>query len=129
MKGLLKNKLLILLLAFIFTLSAAEAQPNKRYVKNPEKELFGKSLNKKNVKVKEPRSVVRAKKKQAESAKKIDKQYAKYVERNREHAIKIQSPEVQTRMKENRKESENNYAIKKKKTGKNSKKASKKYGR
>lgn len=129
MKGLFKKRLLAILLGFLVLAGTGEAQPNKRYVKNPEKDLFGKSLNKKNVKVKESRSVVKAKKKQAKAAEKTDRQYASYVKKSRERAVKIQSPEVRERMKKNRKEADDNYATKKKRINHDSKKAAKKYGK
>ena len=129
MKILSLNKLFILSVIFVFVISAAVAQENKRYVRNPEKDLFGKSLNNKKGKVKESRSVVRAKKKQAASERKKDKQYATYVKRNRTHSLKIQSPEVRTRMKQNRKEADSNYKIKRKRVNENTKKAGRKYGK
>jgi hypothetical protein len=129
MKILLSKRLLALSVILILVLSAGAAQENKRYVRNPEKKLYGKSLNTKKAKVRESRSVVRAKKKQAAAKKKEDREYAAYVKRNREHALKIQSPEVRTRIKENRKETDDNYKVKKKKAGDKAKKAGRKYGK
>lgn len=129
MKILSKHKFLFLYVIFVFAISTAGAQENKRYVRNPEKDLFGKSLNNKKVKVKESRSVVRAKKKQASAERKQNKQYADLVKRNRTHALEIQSPEVHSRMKQNRKEADTNYKIKKKRVKENTKKAGRKYGK
>lgn len=127
MKNLLLQKSIILLLAFFFLNPVCEAQSYKRSIRNPERYLFGKSLNKKNVKVKESPSVVRAKKKQAANAKKAEKEYDDYVKESRKRAVKIQSPEVQARMLENRKESDLKYKEKKKKMAENSRKTGRKY--
>jgi hypothetical protein len=104
-----------------------EAQKYKRSIRNPERELFGKSLNTKNVKYREAPSIVRAKKKQAANEKKLDKEYNEYVKNSRKRAVKIQSPEVKARMLENRKESDLKYKEKKKNRTKSSKKAGRKY--
>jgi len=96
-------------------------------VRNPERQLFGKTLNTKTVKYRESPSVVRAKKKQAANQKKLDKEYDDYVKESRKRAVKIQSPEVQDRMLENRKEADKKYKEKKKKRTESSKKAGRKY--
>lgn len=119
----------LLILALISALQVCEAQPNKKYVRNPEKALFGKSLHTRDKKIREPRSVVKAKKKQEKAAKKKDKEYAAYVKKNRKHSLEIQSPEVRSRITNNMKQSENNYVLKKKKESRNSRKAGKKYDR
>jgi transcriptional regulator of nitric oxide reductase len=107
--------------------SVSPAQENKRYVRNPEKDLFGKSLNKKKVKIKESRSIVRAKKKQATMQKKQEAEYADYVKKNRSRALEIQSPEVRSRMKQNRKDADIYYKNRKKKVEKNTRTAERKY--
>lgn len=122
-----EKRIFALAIVFAFAVSVSSGQENKRYVRNPEKDLFGKSLNKKKVKVKESRSVVRAKKKQADAQKKQEKEYADYVKKNRSRALEIQSPEVRTRMKQNRKEADINYVNKKKKVEKDSRAAARKY--
>jgi hypothetical protein len=127
MKNILLKKFIVLLLASFFVIPVCEAQRYKRTIRNPERYLFGKSLNKKNVKVKESPSIVRAKKKQAASEKKADKEYADYVKASRKRAVKIQSPEVQARILDDRKQSDLNYKGKKKKLAENSRKAGRKY--
>jgi hypothetical protein len=127
MKNLLSKKVIVLLLAFFFVIPVCEAQRYKRSIRNPERYQFGKSLNKKNVKVKESPSVVRAKKKQAANEKKVKKEYDDYVKESRKRAVKIQSPEVQARMLDNRKESDLKYKEKKKKMAENSRKTGRKY--
>lgn len=93
-----------------------------------EKGLFGKSLNKKKqVKVKEPRSVLKAKKKQEANERKLKKEYAASIKRSRKRTIDIQTPEVQARMKQNQIDTKERDKAKKKKIRKSSKKAGKKY--
>ncbi len=104
-----------------------EAQKYKRSIRNPERELFGKSLNTKTVKYKESPSIVRAKKKQAANEKKLDKEYDAYVKKSRKRAVEIQSPEVKARMLENRKEADLKYKEKKKNRTESSKKTGRKY--
>lgn len=121
------KRIFALAIVFLFTVSASSGQENKRYVRNPEKNLFGKSLNNKKVKVKESRSVVRAKKKQANAQKRQEKEYADFVKKNRSRALEIQSPDVRTRMKQNRKEADTSYKNKKKKVEKDTRAAARKY--
>jgi hypothetical protein len=127
MKNLQVRKLILLLLIMSFTATFSEAQKFKRNVRNPEKELFGKSLNNKSVKYKESPSIERAKKKQAKNKKKIKKDYKAYVKKEREHAVKIQSPEVQAQMRNNRKEADSKYKEKKKRNKQETKTAGKRY--
>jgi len=127
MKNLSLNKFIVLLLVFFLIIPVCEAQRYKRSLRNPERYLFNKSLNKKNVKVRESPSVMKAKKKQAASEKKADKEYADYVKASRKRAVKIQSPEVHARMLHNRKPSDLNYKEKKKKLAENSRKTGRKY--
>jgi hypothetical protein len=127
MKNLLLRKIIVLLLASAFVIPVCEAQKCKRSIRNPERYLFGKSLNNKNTKIKELPSVVRAKKKQEANEKKVKKEYNEYVKASRKRAVKIQSPEVQARMIENRKESDLKYKEKKKRMAENSRKTGRKY--
>jgi hypothetical protein len=121
------EKLVLLTILFCFTITGCEAQRYKRSIRNPERALFGKSLNTKDVKYREAPSIVKAKKKQEANKKKIKKEYAVAVKENRKRAIKIQSPEVKERMIDNRKQSDLNYKDKKKKMEKNSRRTGKKY--
>ena len=96
--------------------------------KNPEKELFGKtSVNKKEAKVKEPRSVVRSKKKQEANTRRLNKNIEKSVRRSQKRTIDIQTSEVQARMKQNKKDNTARDKEKKKKVKASTKRAWKKY--
>ncbi|MBS1231845.1 MAG: hypothetical protein H6R35_683 [Bacteroidetes bacterium] len=127
MKNFPVKKLILLFLLLSMTASVCEAQRYKRSTGNPERILFGKSLNTKNVKYRESRAVVRAKKKQEANHRRQDKEYKAFVKENRKRAVKIQSPEVQARMLENRKEADLKYKEKDKRVSKSSKKAGRKY--
>jgi hypothetical protein len=121
------KKLILVAVLFCIAFSFCEAQRYKRSIRNPERYLFGKSLNTKNVKYREAPSIVKAKKKQAANRKKEKENYADAVKENRKRALKIQSPEVKERMLDNRKKSDLNYKEKKKKMEKSSKRTGKKY--
>jgi hypothetical protein len=95
--------------------------------RNPEKKLFGKSITKKQAKVKEAPSVVKAKKVQQKKKDKIKKDYNNYVETSKKRAYKIQTPEVQARMKQNQKDLTAREKTKKKKNTSVTKKAGKRY--
>lgn len=113
----------------IFILSISIGTGNAQlFNKNPEKKLFGKTLgHKKEAKVKEPRSVQKARKKQEANDKKLKSDYNKSVIQSRERTLDMQTPEVQERMKKNQKDSEIRDKAKKKKVKTSSKKAGKKY--
>lgn len=121
------KKLFFVFLILFCAVSVCEAQRYKRSIRNPERELFGKSLNNKTVKYKEAPSIVRAKKKQAANEKKLNKEYDAHVKESRKRSVEIQSPEVKARMLENRKESDLKYKEKKKNRAERSKKPARKY--
>lgn len=127
MKDISFKKLFFVFLILFCAVSVCEAQKYKRSIRNPERELFGKSLNTKTAKYREAPSIVRAKKKQAANEKKLDKEYNAYVKKSRKRAVEIQSPEVKARMLENRKESDLKYKEKKKNRTESSKKTGRKY--
>jgi len=127
MKNILYIRLTVFVFILVASLAACNAQQYKRSIRNPERQLFGKSLNNKTVKYRESRDVIRAKKKQAANQKKLDKEYRKYVKDQRKHNIEIQSPEVKSRMIENKKETELKYKEMKKNRKEKSKKTGNKY--
>jgi len=123
------RRLLIIIFISSFAIGSASAQLfHRNAARRAEKGVFGKSLsNKKQVKVKEPRSVLKAKKKQEANESKIKKDYAAHVKKSQKRTVDIQTPEVQERMKQNQKNLELRDKAKKKKTRTSSKKAGKKY--
>jgi hypothetical protein len=121
-----------LILYIIFALclmETANAQTSfKSSSKNPEKALFGKTVGKKGkFKVKEPRSVSKAKRKQEKNEKRLKKESAEYVKQSRKRAYDIQTSEVQARMKQNEKDTALRNKEKKKKAKSTTRKAGKKY--
>jgi hypothetical protein len=118
---------------FVFILSLAIGSCNaqifhKNASRNAERGLFGKSPGKKKeVKVKEPRTVLKAKKKQEANERKLKRDYEKSVKRSQKRTVDIQTPEVQVRMKQNQKDSAARDKAKKKKVKTSTKKAGKKY--
>jgi hypothetical protein len=127
MKNFTIKKLILLFMILSLTVSGCEAQRYKRSMRNPERKLFGKSLNTRNVKYREAPSIMRAKRKQAAKKEKEKKEYKAIIKENRKRAVKIQSPEVETRMLDNRKEADLKYKEKKKNMTENSKRVRKKY--
>jgi len=127
MKDFCFKKIVIFIFILFCTFSFCEAQRYKRSIRNPEREVFKKSLNNKTVKYRESPSIVRAKKKQAANEKKLDKEYEAYVKESRKRSVEIQSPEVKARMLENRKEADLKYKEKKKNRTERSKKVARKY--
>lgn len=104
----LSMKHIIIVMVLIFTAAAVcDAQSSgKTRGRNPEKSLFGqhRKVKTKDAKVKEPKAVSKAKKEQEKKKAKVDKDYKNYVEVSKKRAFKIQSPEVQARMKQNQKD-------------------------
>jgi hypothetical protein len=117
----------LFLIIFILLLSVASVNA-QIFHKNPEKQLFGKTPGKKKEpKVKEPRTVIRAKRKQEAHDRKLNKDYEKSVRRSQKRTIDIQSPEVQKRMKQNKKDYTVRDKEKRKKVKAGTKRAGKKY--
>jgi hypothetical protein len=94
----------LFLILFLLTLAIGSSD-GQLFHKNPEKALFGKTVGrKKEAKVKEPRSVLRAKRKQEANDRRLKRNYDKSVKRSQKRTVDIQSPEVQARMKQNKKD-------------------------
>jgi hypothetical protein len=101
---------------------------NKSGSKNHEKGLLGKTPgNTKKVKSNKPVSPGTAKRNQEKKEKQLKKDYAKSIELSQKRTYDIQSPEVQARMKQNQKDTEQRDKQKKKNTRASTKKAGKKY--
>ena len=117
------------ILLFFFVLSLAIGSSNAQiFHKDPEKKLFGKThINKKEPKVKEPGRVMRAKRKQEANDRKLQKAYDKSIKQSQKRTVEIQTPEVQQRMKQNKKDLALREKQKKKKGREQTKGADKKY--
>jgi hypothetical protein len=117
----------LFLVLFILTLAIGSSD-GQLFHKNPEKALFGKTVGrKKEAKVKEPRSVLRAKRKQEANDRRLKRNYDKSVKRSQKRTVDIQSPEVQARMKQNKKDNSIRDREKKKNIETGTKGAEKKY--
>jgi hypothetical protein len=101
MNNLSIRKLLLVLITLTLAIGSSDGQ---LFHKNPEKALFGKTLSrKKEAKVKEPRSVHRAKRKQEANDRRLKRNYEKSVKRSQKRTMDIQTPEVKARMKQDKK--------------------------
>ena len=123
------KKFILLMFISLMAIGICNAQIfNKRGTRKAEKGLFGKTSGRnKSIKVREPRSVTKAKKKQIAKEKKLKKDYAKSIKESQQRAYSIQTPEVQARMKQNKKDTEARSKAKKKRVKSSSKKAGRKY--
>ena len=102
----------------------------RRGPRNPEKSLFGgktRKVKETKVNVREPRAVTKAKREQARREEKLKKDYNNYVDDSKKRAFKIQTPEVQARMKQNQKDITTREKAKKKRTSATARKAGKKF--
>jgi hypothetical protein len=121
----LSFKKLLLLMSFLsFLTIVANAQVNQN---NPGRQMFRASSENKESKAKNPKKVSRNKKKQEANDRKLQKDYDKSVVRSRKRTYEIQSPEVQDRMKQNKKDYTKRDKMKKKKVKSGSKGAASKY--
>ena len=125
------SKFLQLVFISLLSMATSNAQIFHRDAsRKVEQGLFGKSPGKKRgMKVKEPRKVIKAKKKQESNEKKLKKDYVRFVKRSQKRTIQIQTPEVQARMKQNKKDSAVRDRVKQKKIKASTKGAGKKYKR
>ncbi len=117
-----------ILLCTAFTVVDGQSSGRTRG-KNPEKALFGKTrkVKTKKTKVRESPKVERAKKAQEKKQLKLKQDYFNYVDNSKKRAFKIQSPEVQARMKNNAKQNADREKAKKKKRASATQRGSKKY--
>jgi hypothetical protein len=118
----------LFLFLFLLSLSIGSCNAQIFHKKNPEKQLFGKTVKSSRVaKVKEPRSALRAKRKQEANDRRLNKEYDKNVRRSQQRTIDIQTSEVQSRMQKNKKDYTLRDKKKKRKTEASTKRAGQKY--
>ena len=123
------KKILLFIFITYLAVSSANAQLIKKHdTRKGEKGLFVKLFgNRRSPKVKEPRAVLKAKRKQEANDKKLKRDYVKSTKASQKRTYDIQTPDVQERMKQNQKESASKEKVKKKKVKQSTKKAGKKY--
>jgi len=125
MNNLSSRKLFLIFLLLSLAFGSCNGQ---LFHKNPERALFGKTTGRnKGPKVKEPRSVLRGKRKQEANDRRLQRNYDKAVKRSQKRSIDIQTPEVQARMKQDKKDNIMRDRKKKKNTATGTKGAEKKY--
>jgi hypothetical protein len=120
--------LVVFMLVFLFGISLCEAQTKADRAPKPARRgLFGLfSGKRKSGKVK-AKSVQQIEKDQAKKKKKQDEEYAKSIKESKKRTIKIQTAEVQDRMKQDQKDIADREKAKKKKTSATTRKAGRKY--
>jgi hypothetical protein len=125
----IRQLVVFLLVIFTFGISVCDAQPQGTGpVGRTRHSLFGISLGKKrDTGVKAPKSANQVKKEQEKKKKKEEADYVKSMKASQKRAVKIQSPEVQARMKQNQKDTKTREKTKKAKNSASTKEAAKKY--
>jgi hydroxypyruvate isomerase len=123
------RKFCFFVIIFLLTIDSSNAQISQKYnSKKVNKGLFGITFGKKKeAKGIKPLSAGKAKKKQEAKDRKLKKDYAKSVKMSQKRTIDIQTPEVQARMLQNKKDSKMRDKLKKKKVKASTKKAGEKY--
>jgi hypothetical protein len=122
------KKVVLLILILSMPIGSGNAQIFKhRAVVKAEKGISNKSARGKTAKVKEPRAVIKAKKKQEANDKKLKSDYEKSTKASQKRTYDIQTPDVQKRMKQNEKDASVRDKAKKSRTKQATKKAGKKY--
>jgi hypothetical protein len=117
----------VVILTFVFTLSDAQSFRRPPAPGQGKNTLKRSPASKRQLKIREPKVVEKAKKKQTADEEKRKRDYKKYVKENRQRSLDIQSPEVRERMMQNRKNADLNYKNKKKLITARAKNAGKKY--
>jgi len=113
----------------MFSFTSGEAQsferpPEHKLVKGVSKRA---PCRKRQVKISEPGSVSKAKRKQKAEERNRVRTNRKLLKDDRKRHLEIQSPEVRERIIQNRKEADTNYKVKKKAVASKNKKSARKY--
>jgi hypothetical protein len=129
MKGLSIKQLVVFMLVFTVGISVCEAQTSPDRAPKPAgKGFFGLFSGKKSTgKPKAPKNASQVKKEQEKKKKKSDADYAKSIKESQKRTIKIQTPDVQDRMKQNKRDITAREKARKKKTSSATRKAGSKY--
>ena len=129
MNRLSVRQLVVIMLVFTVGISVCEAQTSAdRAPKPARKGIFGLFSGKKSTgKPKAPKNASQVKKEQEKKKKKSDEDYAKAVKESQKRTIKIQTPDVQDRMKQDKKDTAARDKARKKKTSSANRKSGRKY--
>lgn len=124
----MKKFVLIVLIMSMVQVMCNSQGIGKSAPSKPDKGFFGKIPgNNRKDKIKRPGSVRKAQKKQEANKKKLKKEYEKSILKSKERTFEIQTPDVQERMKQNKKDTAEHNKAKKRHVRKSSRKAGKKY--
>jgi hypothetical protein len=123
------RQLIVTILIIVFCISVCEAQPaGTGPVGHTKTGLFARIfVKKKSVGVKKPMSASQVKKEKEKKDQKKREANAKSASETQKRTYKIQTPEVQSRMKQNQKDIIEREKARKKKTSESNKKARQKY--
>jgi hypothetical protein len=127
MKRISYRRLILFILVLFIGISYCEAQDR---APKPKKGLFGFLSGKKKASgVKSPKSASRVQKEQKKKEKKKNLEWAKSVRESQKRTIQIQTPDVQNRMKQDKKDIEAREKARTKKASKATKQGGKKYNK
>jgi hypothetical protein len=129
MKRLSVRHLLVFVLIITIGISVCDAQTaGSKGSKHSGKGLSGIFSGKRSdSKIKKPKTASQVKKEQAKKDKKLNEDYAKSVKESQKRTIKIQTPDVQHRMKQDKKDIVTREKGRKKNTSAATRKAGRKY--
>ena len=119
----------MLLILALLAAGPSQAQIFKRIAaRKAERGMFTKSRSSnRDAKIKQPRAVTKARKKQEAHQKKLKKDYKKSVKETQKHSYDIQTPEVKARMDQNKKDMKAREKAKRKDRKQKNRKAGRKY--
>jgi hypothetical protein len=127
MKRISYRRLILFFIVLFIGISFCEAQDR---APKPKKGIFGFFSGKKKASgIKSPKSASRVQKEQQKKKKKKDLEWAKTVRESQKRTIEIQTPEVKSRMKQDKKDIEAREKARTKKASKATKQGGKKYNK
>lgn len=130
MKFLSSRKTILVLIVFILAAGIGQAQSFDRPAPpRQQKSTSNNRVRQKNTRIRGPKAVERARKKQEANDRKLRNEYKDFVEENKKRSLEIQTPEVRERMKQNVKNANAGYKAKRKSQSAATRRAARKYRR
>jgi hypothetical protein len=125
---MMKKILLVLSILFVASGEVNSLNPEISPFRESDSRMSGTMLSESGMqKLKKPGSAKKAQKKAAKKKQQQKKDWNKYVKKSQQRSYDIQSPEVQSRMKQNKKDTQAHNKAKKNHSRKSTKNAAKKY--